>query len=408
MTRLEHLPILHDASAGLEPGAEEDWIYESVDGLLKPGSTTTFLGQRVTQPAVDLTKTQTVALDGRTGKERVIGAPADGRYEARDLTLVGDLSGDGRDDVVATPPWSFMEKRTGTVSALRSTDGAALWQRPTPAANATAVGDVGRFTGDRRTDLVVVPFDIESRGPVTFTFVDGANGRTLWSRRGTTGGVVAGRRPLAIIAGLGGSSRRAAATVSAYDVRNRAVFTRRFTAAVPKGSDAEFATLGALGDVDGDGTEDLVVGVGIVTRTRSGNTLTIASSVRRVGAVSGATGRALPKYDDRTYPLDASLDGRGDDVETDGRTGARIRDGRTGRTLLVVDVGRPVTAIVIGTLRADRDRCLDVFVAANLDLGAAPVYGVVSGATGRVLWQATDGARTTARITTSGRAYRCR
>lgn len=89
-------------------------------------------------------------------------------------------------------------------------------------------------------------------------------------------------------------------------------------------------------------------------------------------------------------------------------TGARIRDGRTGRTLLVIDLGKPLSWIVIGTPRADRDRCVDVFTVARLKGSTSTVYGVISGSTGRLLWQATDGARTTARIRTSGRSYRCR
>ena len=406
--RIEHLPVLHDVSAGLEPGADLDWLYDSVEGVLRPGDTTTVLGQRVEIPAVDLTTTQTYALDGRTGKDRAIGPERDGQYGHRDQVLVGDLSGDGRDDIVAIPPLSFDEARAATMSAHRSTDGAALWQRVTRPANYMLVGDIGDHTGDRRTDLVVTPVVFESSATVPFDLTNGATGKTLWSRSAATFAPVTGRRPLLAF----GTSRRtggkAVVTVSVHDGRNRTLYTRRFAVSGQNAAHTEGASLSILGDLDDDGTEDINVQARVVVTTKSGNSTTTRTSYVPLGAITGVTGRALPKYGAETYALYDSVDGRGDDVETDGSSGARIRDGRTGRTLLAIGVGQPVYTIIIGTQHADRDRCLDVFVAAYLRHSVSIVYGIVSGATGRVLWQTRDGARTSARIRTSGRTYDCR
>lgn len=409
LLRVQSLPVVYDASANLEPGADLDWLLDVTDGVVRPGTGTYSAVNRtvtVDDPDVDLSTWQPEILDGRTGALRAVGAKQQSGWAGRDLVVAGDLSGDGLDDVLLLPPLSF-EPKPATITAYRSTDGATLWQRTTGPTNVSALA-AGDVTGDKRSDLLLAEWTFDSTGPVPISLANGADGKTVWKHSGDSAAVVRGRRPLVVLMGVAHSGTKTYVTATAYDVRGSAAYSRKYRLTGATASHAAGADFVPDGDLDGDGAQDVLLLVVVRYVTHSGNTTTVTLSPVTVAAFSGATGKTLPAYDDQTYTLDGGLDGRGDDVETDGPRGMRVRDGRTGRTLLVVDLGRPITYILVALPKADRDRCRDVFVAAQIKGTSSVVYGVVSGATAKPLWQRVDGAKTSARITTSKRAYHCR
>ncbi|HVF04945.1 MAG TPA: hypothetical protein VNA20_08905, partial [Frankiaceae bacterium] len=416
---MTHVPVVQ--GAGLIESKGFDWVLTVSDGLLVSNLTTRMnlaqaLGPAGVAPFVPdghLFSSRAVVVNGRTGAIRDVGPPAYGLPAVRDLAPVGDLSGDGRDDLVETHPaaddWFHLNRNgagDGLVSAIRSSDGTTLWRAAAGAAALTAtpvaVTGVGDVTGDRRTD-VAVRLRAGGDGAPPLVLLDGATGQVAWEKEGHTalgvGNATRTGRAAVVLAGVTG----ARVTVAAYD----AAGARTWASEVPvRGiGDAEVAAayVYGAGDLDADGVTDVDVRAVVVTTL--GRTTVV--DVLGVAFVSGRTGRALPRVRDEEV-MSGPLDRRGADAFTSHATGVTVRAGQTARPLWRVDFGRPVFAAVADT-DGTPGRCGRLLVSGYY-IGTGAGYRVVTALfdrTGRLLWTRTFGAAADARPRTVAKTFRC-
>jgi hypothetical protein len=402
LLRAEHLPLVEGASPSLATGPEDDWAYLEVDGAFVQ------VGGR----SVDRTTTVVKTIDGRTGALRQV-ASRGASFQQEDLDIVTDVTGDRVDDVALRPAWTFDAPSQGSrtpVTLLSTATGATLWTRPAGNGNVYLV-PVGDTTGDRTADVIVytAPFPTEKDPhPIPAVLVDGRTGRPLWQRTvddaWSLGDVNHDGRDEVVTATATRSGRTARLDVAAYDGRNHRAYAHQLVVTGETGAHTIAAAVSDAGDLNGDGVEDVEVGpITRFTVTTPNSTSTTTRFVP-LANLSGRTGAALLRTAGSMSLYD-SVDGQGDDLLVLAKTGARIKDGRTGRSLLYVGFGIPAGFAWVDPSRIDRDGCEDLFVVAYT--GSGLVFGVVSGATGRTVWQATRGSAGHARITASGRAYRC-
>ncbi len=92
-------------------------------------------------------------------------------YAVTDIAT-GDLNGDGKDDVVA------IEKFICTLTAISGADGSPLWSDNTTSGNAVAIGDI---TGDGQNEVIAGGYDADFLGMGGNVInVYAANGTLLW------------------------------------------------------------------------------------------------------------------------------------------------------------------------------------------------------------------------------------
>ena len=184
-----------------------------------------------------------------------------GGYFGREIAAAGDLDGDGAGDFFVG-----VEAENGTrgrVYAFSGADGAVLLTVEAPTTEQAYFGYFVEGAGDRDGDGT----------PDVFT-----------SDLSTVGGLAfAGR--VYLVSGADGST------------------LRTFTSPAPEASGYFGYNVAATGDLDGDGTDDLVVGAGDEDVTENGTTYVDRG---RIYALSGADGAVLwsattPTPDERTY-----------------------------------------------------------------------------------------------------------
>lgn len=201
------------------------------------------------------------------------------------VTFVGDLDGDGSEDIAVSAPGSYRGERIGAVSCFSGTDGHQILTLP-----GHDVGDRfgfaltggADFDGDGRPDLVVGSLDgaWPKCGPGTVTVISGRTGETLRKVSGAGGDQLG--HALDIVPDVDGDGTPEI-LVGAFNFRD--VGYVRLLSGKDLSTLREWRTglvddgfghsVAYVGDVDGDGRPDVAVGAPRGPR----------DGVREVGAV---------------------------------------------------------------------------------------------------------------------------
>ena len=203
--------------------------------------------------AVETATGQAFLFSGATGGLLRRLAPASGDPAfGQSLASAPDLSGDGVPDiVVAAPP---IGSRAGSVFAFSGTDGAPLWSRSDPAAQSGARGAFGRavvlspdVSGDGLADVLVsAPSASSSTQPVT------GGGDVITGLLSGVLGVVAR------VTSVTGVTSTAAGATHVLSGANGAVL-RTISDPVPAPGDLFGAAVAPVGDHDADGVVDHLI-----------------------------------------------------------------------------------------------------------------------------------------------------
>ncbi len=265
-------------------------------GVLHDKAGDRVLGALVTQSyglAGSALTQQPVAFDGATGAMTPLGQPTSSDAYGY-LEPAGDLNGDGMSDVIQVV--------SGDSSAVVVDSGAAgppLWVTPTVPAyfvDALAVPDLD---GDHHNDVLVSDDGGPTSADGVITAYAGSGGSMLWTRTGDYAiplGVVGGRGVVGVFGGLD--------QVSMEGVAGKGTTLWHRDISIPIGGSGGWdVELGASGDVDGDGVQDLFADVTYSGSGGSGHFVSIVSG--RTGSVHSGAPIGGPLY--------GSLDGHGDD-----------------------------------------------------------------------------------------------
>jgi hypothetical protein len=327
------------------------------------------------------------------------------------LASLGDIDGDGLDDLAVgvphlDPHLAAPTGNPGEVVALSGASFGVLWTRSQGMPrdrfgfSLAALADVD---GDGRRDLAVaVPGNLVGQGNA---LLSGATGTVLVTRPDFARSVASlpdidGDGMAEVIAGVSGGLQGGAGYVRLYSGLS-AVPLR--THAGDTGDDRFGDALAGIGDVDGDGVADHVVGV-------PGRELALQTEAGGIEVRSGADGSVI-----RTHPGLGTRNAHGislariEDLDGDGvaeyAAGGRpdlslpapqnlpvlVRSGATGAVILTLMAGTPTDAFgdtVADAGDVDGDGVTDIAVGAPRFGTGAPPEGQVhlfSGATGMVL-----------------------
>jgi hypothetical protein len=201
----------------------------------------------------DPSRARTLVFSGATGAAlRHLAPPTTGGHVAfgRSVAGAGDVSGDGVPDVVVSAP--ALGQGLGAVFAFSGADGAQLWSRPAPAHQPASQGSFGTVvaatpdvSGDGVADMLVSAPSVSGPSPAP------AAGGSLVT------GVVAG------VVNVVGSVTSPAPAGLVYVVSGAdGTVLRAISDPAPGGADVFGAALAAIGDQDGDGIADHLVGEG--------------------------------------------------------------------------------------------------------------------------------------------------
>jgi hypothetical protein len=248
---------------------------------------------------------------------------------------VNDISGDGRSDVLEIAPGS-----PGSLTAEAGDTGKRLWRDSLSLERDTFVSSAGRISGGSAPDLIV-----ESRA---LRIVRGQNGKVLWFRKKHAGEdfapdafrIPAGPHGLHAVALVSttnintGNRFGAALTVRAVTATGHLVWRRQIAASMafsgPSGG--SLSAEGPIGDVQPDGSRDLMVLIQLISGHHR-------KSV--IGTVSGSDGAFQRLRHVKTFVESTAgslVHGAGTDLLTDTSIRHAVRvagyDGVSGRRLM--------------------------------------------------------------------------
>jgi hypothetical protein len=381
--------------AGSDTLVHSAWASTEVGGFLdavKGGGTDVLVATSESLSAYDPTYTagagRTVSqlgiIDGSTGTERDLGAAVVSDETWTFAVPLGDLDHDHLDDVGLLSGTAG----TPTLTAMRSTDGKALWTARSSGGADWWAARIADVTGDGTSDVYVESYPYTSSGE-QIVLVDGKTGAVRWSRPGSRAiaiGDADRRRGSEVVVGTGLSGSRRGFTAAAYTASGRRLWsvTRGIDTTHVKQPYASRASWGAIGDTNLDGVAEIGYGVDVTPQG--------AKAKHDDGTVDGRTGKVRRDEVKDMYATSVAIDGRGSDSYT--RTTAHglltvtaWRGDGTGR-IWSMTTKAAGTAFGSFGVRADRDRCGDLMVA--VDAGSAGRTDIlISGATGKPVWSLT-------------------
>lgn len=259
----------------------------------------------------------TSAATAQTRLLEMVGPLGDGF--AYTTQWAGDVNGDGHDDFWASSPWYRISPRSGRLSLHSGRDTTVLREF-----FGTLIDPLngpyivcGDLNGDNVSDLVVGDNYLNTG---RYRALSGATGTLLYARVGTPGSMLG--FSLASLGDLDGDNVRDFA-VGAPGAGRTYVWSGRTGAQIrehvgPNVGDYYGSGLAAVGDIDGDGTDDLGIGTGVTGPSRVGF----------IHVMSGRTGALLLSFSEAPPP--SSFGGRFagiGDVDGDGRNDLAIGRG---------------------------------------------------------------------------------
>ena len=415
------VPLVMDVGR-IESGLADDWLLTVSDGrVIDNGIMRDNVNQQLNEvgivpyvPDGDLFASQAIVLDGQNGTLRKLGPAAQGPAAVRELALVRDLSGDGRDDLIETRPfaenWHYMNTAgDGGVSALRSSDGARLWQQVSSIDAPRRVTSAGDVTGDGRDDVLVFLDPSTTNASAAVELLDGVSGAIIWQKPAETAlglGDIRHSGHANVLLGMLDSKNQGTVHLAAVDATGGTLWSA--TMVVPRDSIQIVALqLREAGDLDGDGLADVDLGVFTTTVQKSRDTTTTHHGYVGASFLSTRTGRLLPRALEQA-PIYGSLDGHGADAITSDSRGVTVRSGITGKPLWQVDFGRPVGSAYAET-DGSKGHCGNLLAYAYIDTSKDDhsVVAAMFDHSGRLLWTKTLGRPVKAHPRTASKTYRC-
>lgn len=343
--------------------------------------------------------TKTVVIDGKSGGLVSHADPELGVGRVP-VPLAGpDLDADGLEDQVVTYvlPDLPADEETGLpglpsasgqyVRGRRGSDGAKLWTSEAldladdwESPPLLVQTDLGRVTRDRSHEVVLHydPFGFVGTSfrwfsphpdPKGTWVIDGKNGTVLWWRDVTSPLVSRdvdgdGRRDVVATVDVNTRKRSGTRLLALSSLDGKDVYARFFPQRRGKDERVE-SFLWRAGDLQPDGVGDYLLQQSL--RRDSPNSTRWRMMPPRF--VSGRTGAQLGRRSWHTFPMWASLDGRGDDLFAYAHgppNVARIADGRTRELLLVTALDIPMTLptdhdlLSVDAGHLDGDGCADL------------------------------------------------
>ena len=370
--------------------------------------------------------TRTIVIDGSDGAETLHPSLDVGVDWIPYPSPVADIDADGLEDYVVVNnrgfhPGEGQDPPTigGLISARKGVDGSALWTSgghtflnwalviPLPDVVAGGPADfaISTFTSKQVELLPMVPIPLPisaTREMPVAMLVDGAVGRVPWVKRAdwafSPGRLDGDQTPDVVLEHF----RRKGATSTYTQVAHRGtgekIWEHRtsvpFEPCLAEGClRMLYALAFETGDVQPDRISDTFLMTGIYQDPGPDE------EVRLV--IDGDSGRVLIRSDSSLYPTWQALDADGADVVnasvTDERIAVRARRGSSGETLWRTTFTArrgllPQDRYAGATgLQLDDDRCGDVLVGAAL--GKETYFGVLSGSSGKLVWDDWTGAR---------------